>query len=234
MRLTKGIKEVIRNPRKYMVTIVLGVIVIILGMFTLRSAGSRKDLSYTECLDQTAVTVNGQNVTFREAALYVAYEEQSVQEQALVYDMDHTDKYWNLHIDGEFVRVAAKHTTQQMLIHDMIFYQMAMDENLELSEEENQAFENSFYDFWSDLTDEGKEERLGVTEAEIHETMHRMAVAQKYQEIYAMIHEISKEDLDFNGDAYQQLLEDNQYKVNENVWDRLSFGNITLRHDDEI
>ena len=27
----------------------------------------------------------------RKAALYVAYEEQSVQEQALVYDMDHTD-----------------------------------------------------------------------------------------------------------------------------------------------
>ena len=48
MRLAKRIKEVIRNPRKYMVTIVLGVIVIILGMFTLRSAGSRKDLSYIE------------------------------------------------------------------------------------------------------------------------------------------------------------------------------------------
>ena len=79
MRLAKGIKEVIRNPRKYMVTIVLGVLVILLGMFTIRSAGSRKELSYTECLDQTAVTVNGQKVTFREAALYVAYEEQSVQ-----------------------------------------------------------------------------------------------------------------------------------------------------------
>ena len=87
MRLAKRIKEVIRNPRKYMVTIVLGVLVILLGMFTIRSAGSRKELSYTECLDQTAVTVNGQKVTFREAALYVAYEEQSVQEQALVYDM---------------------------------------------------------------------------------------------------------------------------------------------------
>lgn len=232
MRLAKGIKEVIRNPRKYMVTIVLGVLVILLGMFTIRSAGSRKELSYTECLDQTAVTVNGQKVTFREAALYVAYEEQSVQEQALVYDMDHTDKYWNLHIDGEFVRVAAKHTTQQMLIHDMIFYQMAMEENLELSEEENQAFENSFCDFWSDLTDEGKEEMLGVTEKEIHEAMYHMALAQKYQEIYAVIHEISKEDLDFNGEAYQELLADNKYKVNESVWDRLSFGNITLRHDD--
>ena len=47
-----------------------------------------------------------------------------------------------------------------------------------------------------------------------------------------MIHESSKEDLDFNGEAYQELLADNKYKVNENVWDRLSFGNITLRHDD--
>ena len=232
MSVTERVKKVIHDSRKYIVTIVLGAIVIVLGMYSLRSAGSRKDLKYTECLDKMAVTVNDQMVTFREAALYVAYEEQSVQEQALVYDMDHTDKYWNLHIDGEFVRVAAKHTTQQMLIHDMIFYQMATEENLELSEEENQAFENSFCDFWSDLTDEGKEEMLGVTEKEIHEAMYRMALAQKYQEIYAEIHEISKEDLDFNGEAYQELLADNKYKVNENVWDRLSFGNITLRHDD--
>lgn len=233
MRLAKGIHEVMRNPRKYMVTIVLGMIVIVLGMLSLRSAGSRKDLSYMECLNETAVTVNGQKVTFREAALYVAYEEQSVQEQALVYDMDHTDKYWNLHIDGEFVRVAAKHSTQQMLIHDVIFYQMAMDEQMELSEEENEALENNFHDFWLDLTDDEKDERLGVTKEEIHEAMRRMALAQKYQEIYAIVHELAKEDLDFAGEAYLQLLEDNQYKVNENVWDRLSFGNITLRHDDE-
>ena len=231
MRLAKKIGEMIHNPRKYIVTIVLGVIVIVLGMYSFQSAGARKDLKYTECLDEMAVTVNDQIVTFREAALYVAYEEQSVQEQALVYDEDHTDKYWNLHIDGEFVRVAAKQATQQMLIHDVIFYQMAVEEEMELSEEEAQAFENNFYDFWSDLTDDGKEEMLGVTEDELHEAMRRMALAQKCQEIYAIVNDIPREELDFSGEAYQQLLEEYKYKINDKVWDRLSFGNITLRHD---
>ena len=231
MRLVEGVGEMIHNPRKYIVTIVLGVIVIVLGMYSFQSAGARKDLKYTECLDKLAVTVNDQRVTFREAALYVAYEEQSVQEQALVYDEEHTDKYWNLHIDGEFVRVAAKQATQQMLIHDVIFYQMAVEEEMELSEEEAQAFENNFYDFWSDLTDDGKEEMLGVTEDEIHEAMRRMALAQKCQEIYAIVNEIPREELDFSGEAYQQLLEEYKYKINDKVWDRLSFGNITLRHD---
>ena len=231
MRLAEGVGEMIHNPRKYIVTIVLGVIVIVLGMYSFQSAGARKDLKYTECLDEMAVTVNDQIVTFREAALYVAYEEQSVQEQALVYDEDHTDKYWNLHIDGEFVRVAAKQATQQMLIHDVIFYQMAVEEEMELSEEEAQAFENNFYDFWSDLTDDGKEEMLGVTEDELHEAMRRMALAQKCQEIYAIVNDIPREELDFSGEAYQQLLEEYKYKINDKVWDRLSFGNITLRHD---
>lgn len=231
MRLAEGVGEMKHNPRKYIVTIVLGVIVIILGMYSFQSAGARKDLKYTECLDEMAVTVNDQIVTFREAALYVAYEEQSVQEQALVYDEEHTDKYWNLHIDGEFVRVAAKQATQQMLIHDVIFYQMAVEEEMDLSEEEAQAFENNFYDFWSDLTDDGKEELLGVTEDELHEAMRRMALAQKCQEIYAIVNEIPREELDFSGEAYQQLLEEYKYKINDKVWDRLSFGNITLRHD---
>lgn len=231
MRLEEKIGEMIHNPRKYIVTIVLGVIVIVLGMYSFQSAGARKNLKYTECLDEMAVTVNDQIVTFREAALYVAYEEQSVQEQALVYDEEHTDKYWNLHIDGEFVRVAAKQATQQMLIHDVIFYQMAVEEEMDLSEEEAQAFENNFYDFWSDLTDDGKEEMLGVTEDEIHEAMRRMALAQKCQEIYAIVNEIPREELDFSGEAYQQLLEEYKYKINDKVWERLSFGNITLRHD---
>lgn len=231
MRLAEGVGEMKHNPRKYIVTIVLGVIVIILGMYSFQSAGARKDLKYTECLDEMAVTVNDQIVTFREAALYVAYEEQSVQEQALVYDEEHTDKYWNLHIDGEFVRVAAKQATQQMLIHDVIFYQMAVEEEMDLSEEEAQAFENNFYDFWSDLRDDGKEELLGVTEDELHEAMRRMALAQKCQEIYAIVNDIPKEELDFSGEAYQQLLEEYKYKINDKVWDRLSFGNITLRHD---
>ena len=233
MSVTERVKKVIHDSRKYIVTIVLGAIVIVLGMYSLRSAGSRKDLKYTECLDKMAVTVNDQMVTFREAALYVAYEEQSVQEQALVYDEDHTDKYWNLHIDGEFVRVAAKQATQQMLIHDVIFYQMAMEEEMDLSEEEAQAFENNFYDFWSDLTEDGKEELLGVTEEELHEAMRRMALAQKCQEVYAIVNDIPKEELDFSGEAYQQLLEKYKYKINDNVWDRLSFGNITLRHEDK-
>ena len=233
MSVTERVKKVIHDSRKYIVTIVLGAIVIVLGMYSLRSAGSRKDLKYTECLDKMAVTVNDQMVTFREAALYVAYEEQSVQEQALVYDEDHTDKYWNLHIDGEFVRVAAKQATQQMLIHDVIFYQMAMEEEMDLSEEEAQAFENNFYDFWSDLTEDGKEELLGVTEEELHEAMRRMALAQKCQEVYAIVNDIPKEELDFSGEAYQQLLEKYKYIINDNVWDRLSFGNITLRHEDK-
>lgn len=223
-------REVIRNPRKYLVTIVLGIMVIALGYASLQRGNGQKLLAYPECLEDTAVTVNGRAITFREAALYVAYEENEVQQQAIVYDPDKTNRYWNLHIDGEFVRIAARNAATQMLIHDEIFYQMAAQEELELSEEERDSLENDFYDFWSDLVEDGKDEHLGVSEEDIHTAMEHMALAQKYQEIYAVIMGESTEAYDFTGEAYQELLEDNKYWINEDVWSRIKFGNITLKH----
>lgn len=231
MRFIQWIGEVIKNPRQYMLTIVLGAIVIVLGVWSYQSGNAKKGISYLECLDENAVTVNAQAVTFKEAAVYVAYEEQTVEEQARVYDSEHTNKYWNLHIDGEFVRLSAKRSTQKMLIHDIIFYQMALDEKMELSEEEKVALENNVYDFWSDLTEDGKEQRLGVTEEDIHESMERMALAQKCQEIYSIINNCDKSDYDFTGEAYQELLAENEYTINDTVWDKLTFGSITLKHN---
>lgn len=231
MRLIQWFVELTRNPRQYMLTIVLGIFVIILGSWSYQSGNARKGIAFTECLEETAVTVNGQNITFRESAVYIAYEEAKVEEQAKIYDADHTNKYWNLHIDGEFVRLAAKRATQQMLIHDIIFYQMAVKEGMVLSEEEKAALENNFYDFWSDLTEDGKEQRLGISRKDAYLAMEKMALAQKSQEVYSIINKTGAGDYDFSGDAYQKLRAENTYEINEKIWNRLTFGAITLKHN---
>ena len=180
-------------------------------------------------LDETAVTVDSKVLLVRDMAFYVAYEERTVEDQAEIYDDEDTNAYWNLHINGEFMKVTARKAAMNMAVHDEIFYEMAQAEGISLSEEETATLEQKQSDFWMDLSDEAKE-RLTVSQDEINEVMGRMALAQKYQNIYAGMQGAGYEDYDFEGDAYLKLKEQHQVVINEKVWDRLDFGNITLNH----
>ena len=73
-----------------------------------------------------------------------------------------------------------------MAVHDRIFYAMAEKEGITLEEEEEKRLSNSQYDFNSDLEEEQKE-WLGVSEDELNESMRKLALAEKYQSIYAQI-----------------------------------------------
>lgn len=200
-----------------------------LGYYSYHTNKMKEKLVYRDVLDDVVVTVDSKQLLARDLAFYVAYEERTVENQAEIYDDEDTNAYWNLHINGEFMKVTARKAAMNMAVHDEIFYEMAEKEDISLSEEETSTLEQKQSDFWMDLSDEAKE-RLTVGQDEINEVMRRMALAQKYQNIYADMQGESYEDYDFEGDAYLKLKEQHQVTVNEKVWDRLDFGNITLIH----
>ena len=217
--------------KKKSILIVVIVICIIagLGYYSYYTNKMKEILVYKDVLDETAVTVDSKVLLVRDMAFYVAYEERTVEDQAEIYNDEDTNAYWNLHINGEFMKVTARKAAMNMAVHDEIFYEMAQAEGISLSEEETATLEQKQSDFWMDLSDEEKE-RLTVSQDEINEVMGRMALAQKYQNIYAGMQGAGYEDYDFEGDAYLKLKEQHQVVINEKVWDRLDFGNITLNH----
>lgn len=217
--------------KKKSILIVVIVICIIagLGYYSYHTNKMKENLVYKDVLDETAVTVDSKELLVRDMAFYVAYEERTVEDQAEIYDDEDTNAYWNLHINGEFMKVTARKAAMNMAVHDEIFYEMARAEGISLSEEETATLEQKQSDFWMDLSDEAKE-RLTVSEDEINEVMRHMALAQKYQNIYAGMQGAGYEDYDFEGNAYLKLKEQHQVVINEKVWDRLDFGNITLNH----
>lgn len=217
--------------KKKSILIVVIVICIIagLGYYSYYTNKMKEILVYKDVLDETAVTVDSKVLLVRDMAFYVAYEERTVEDQAEIYNDEDTNAYWNLHINGEFMKVTARKAAMNMAVHDEIFYEMAQAEGISLSEEETATLEQKQSDFWMDLSDEAKE-RLTVSQDEINEVMGRMALAQKYQNIYAGMQGAGYEDYDFEGDAYLKLKEQHQVVINEKVWDRLDFGNITLNH----
>lgn len=217
--------------RKHITTIVLLIAVVISGVYAYRyHQGQKQDIVYREHLDDVAAVVNGNELTFRDLAFYVAYEEQQVEKQAVIYDPDKPNKYWNVHTNSEFIRVTARKNAMSMAIHDEIFYEMAVKESITLSDDEKKSLENSQKDFWSDLLDVDGAAKLGVTQEEINATMEKAAIAQKYQEIYAQLNNADTSDYDFSSGRYKELLEENKYQIKEKMWNRVGMGNVTLDH----
>ena len=216
--------------KRWIITIILCVLVVALGFFTRWKNRQLDPIDYKASLEKTAAEVNGTFLTLRDMAFYVTYEEAEVAKQAIEYDEDDPKHYWNTRLNGTYVRVAARNAAIQMAIHDELFYQMAMKEGIELTDEEEKSYRMTEQDFWGDMVDAEKDVRLGVTEKDIAETMHKIALAQKYQNQIA-----AENNSDFDGygagaEPYEQILKEHKYKLNEKLWDRVDFGNIILNH----
>ena len=190
----------------------------------------REELIYPQSLDLVVATVEGNEITLRDFAVYVAHQEAMVQDQAFAYDMNNTRKYWNVRTENGFISQLARNEAMSMAIHDALFYHLYPELNLTMTEEELDTIENDATDFWADLVDEEKDARLGITKEDVYNTMYRIACAQKAQAIYAGIKGVKYEKLNYTEEAFQMFLEDYEYEVNDKVLNRLDFGDITLTH----
>jgi hypothetical protein len=219
------------KPR-YILTVVLFVVALTLVAQNCGSGNGRRgeSLVYQDSLDLVAVEVNGSSLTLRDMAFYVAYEEEQVEEDAELYDSENPRRYWNARVEGGFVWAVARDAVMQMAIHDEIFYQMALEEELELTEEEKEQVRLKLSDVWEELTERGGEQKLGVTKEELSGTEERIALAQKYQDLYAQMHEKSYADYEFTEDAYTALLGKQDYTIYDTVWEKVGIGSVTLEN----
>lgn len=219
-----------RKPRWFVTIILLVILFFSVGSWW--QTKQRQQLVYPEALDKVAASVNGTSLTLRDIAFYVAYEEAEVEKQAFAYDAEHPEQYWKLHLNNTYVYAAARNAVIQMAIHDEVFYQMAVKEEISLTDEEEQALTDKEQEFWQDLVEDGKDAMLGVSEEDIAETMRRIAYAEKYQSIYAQMQGASYDDYAFSEKAYVALLEEQEYTINQKIVKRLGVGTITLDYSD--
>lgn len=185
---------------------------------------------YEESLDMVVATIQGKEYTLRDFAVYVAHQENEVQDQAIAYDMNDTKRYWNVRTDMGFVFQVARNEAMSMAIHDELFYQLYQELNMDFSEEELLLIQNDAEDFWQDLVDEEKDIRLGIQKEDVYNTMYKIACSQKAQMVYAGILAVDYEDLDYASDTFLDFISDYEYKVDDKVLNRLDFGEITLVH----
>jgi hypothetical protein len=211
-----------------LVTIVL-LLLIVLCVVAMNSSRKREYLVYSESLDQVAVRVDDEPLTLRDLAFYVAYEEQKIEDEARIYNPDDTSEYWKKRIGNDFVRILAKDNAIDMAVHDKIFYELACDAGVELDDEEERELDNSLGDFWSDL-DEEQQQALGITKEELKDTMQKAACAEKWERVLAELEGVDTADLEVGGTLYEELKTKYDIEINDDVWGRIFFGEITTSH----
>ncbi len=219
MRINKLVKPIV---------LILCVAVMVYALLTM--GNNRAKLNYQDHLEDTAVTVDSEEITFQDLAFYILYEEGKIEEQARIYNPDYTKDYWNLHTNDTFIQLEAKEVVLGMAVHDHLFYQMAVAEGMDtLTEEEEQELEYRMTDFWEDLLDI-QWEKLPCSEETINEQIRLAAIAEKYQNYLAEELGPSQAAYKYDGYYYQQIMEQHQVKTNDKLWDRLVLGDITLSH----
>lgn len=215
---------------KKQIPIIIGLIAISIVMISVAALyGKRNQFEYLEHKEDVIFTLDGKEYTLGDITYYIARQEYQIERQAQVYDAKDTNKYWALHIDGEFIRLTGKETALQSAVHDMLFCEMAKEENITLDEEEEQYAKDSASDLTYDLTKEQKE-RAGLSDEEIYEMTDKAALAEKYQDIYAKENERNYGAYDYNGKGYEKLLEEHELKIEEELWEKVPFGNVALNH----
>lgn len=206
----------------------LSVAVLLCVLFMLSGCGARqKTVIWKDNLDKKVLELDGEDYVLRDLAVYVAYEERVIEEQALAYDVKDPEAYWNIHMNGNFVRVRARQEAMNQAVHDFIFLELARKMEMELSEEEIAFAKAKCDDFWMDLGETGQQ-GIGVTREELQEDILSMALAQKYQELHAAMEGVPTEDFDIGEAAYEKLLAQHSYKIRHHVWDGINIGHITL------
>ena len=215
--------------QKLKVTAVLLLIVLVLGIFSVTEYESRRELVFAKSLDEVILTVDHKELKLSELAFYVAYQEQQIEAAARIYNPDNTNEYWSLHGNRMFLRDEGKHAVLDMAVHDEIFYQMAVAEGLELTPQEEEHIQMTDMISGSDL---GKEERaaLGISEDTLLWSMRKIALAEKEQQLLAEIKQCSFEESTSGGQAYERLLSEHEYTVAEDIWERVPFGSVTVKH----
>ena len=216
--------------KKFRVLWFFTIFMLFLAIASIIDRNEKATIRYNESLEEVIATVEGVPLTLRDFSIYVVHQEQEVESQALVYNHKNTNKYWNIHTNGNFIKFMARDSALGMAIHDALFYQLAQEMNLSLSEEEQVYVANDVMDFWTDLVEYGKVEKLGITEDDVKLAYQKIALAEKAQFIYAQIDNVEYEDYNYGKEAYESFLSDYEYKVEDAIVDRLDFGDITLNH----
>ena len=95
---------------------------------------------------------------------------------------------------------------------------------------DDEAFDADREELLKELPEKGIGRVINVG-ASMRTTRNSIALAEKYQAALAAKKDRSYTSYSWNGGYYKKWLAKQDVEINDKIWDRVSVGNITLKHD---
>lgn len=224
------------NKKTIIIIIIVAVCIVAIGQLY----GILTTFHYEDHLDDTVLTIDSTQITLREFGYYIYDTEAFVQKQAIQYDSENPTHWWNTHFaageDSTFICDYAKVTAINSCVCDEIYYQLAMQNGITLTETEKAYAADEANQIQEQMNDY----QLGVTGLNsdiILEYRSKQALATKYAQTLLQTVDFSAyEDdpntlLSGNGDYFQDVILP-EYTVTENdkVLDNITLGKITVNY----
>ena len=182
---------------------------------------------YSDHLDEAVITVDDRSVTLREFGYYIYEVEAFTQKQALLYDPENPEHWWNTHfsagLDSQFVCDYAKKVALSVCIADEIYYQEAVSHGIALSSDEVRQAADEGRTFFKAM-DEAQIRSTGLDEETVVAMSTKHALSSKYS-----MHLIESEHLVLRSGEPQKLVNwDGTYYLEEVLPKHVTWTNDEL------
>lgn len=229
-------EKISKRNERVILACVLSIAICLIAFMYIHYGNKNEDFAYNEHLDETVMSIMSQdgavesmNVNLQEMAYYIINVEGDINDMAYQYDSENPKKYWTVKIRTIYnMADYAKDLAFDSCVRDFIYYMEAVKAGLELTEEELELAADDTKVIMKNLS--GKQMDMSDYSEEILYSLEKkLYLATKYvNTLTEKGYKIA--DLELDGSYYQELLSLYNIDVNEEVWDKIELGELTIEN----
>lgn len=188
-----------------------------------------------EYILEKAFTIGDEIIDVKEASYYIMEREYYYNEIAKKESPGAPEKYWNdyLFAAGTLFKTWVKNQCFDICVCDNVYYQEAIKNGFELELADQVEAYNDAEELYENMTDKQRTQ-TGLSLDDIYAIMLKV----KYRSCYvknlmetvdlSAYGENPQNAFEINGEYYNELIKNYNIIVNEDVWDKIELGNLTI------
>lgn len=225
-------KQKIKDTARTTIACLAVVTVILVAMVLTLFYKKNTAFHYENELNTVAIRTTEENIPLRALSYYFMIEEESVNETALTYDAENPKAYWGLYVNNTFVSDEARDTAINYFLRDHLYYNLAMEEQMSLTEEEWEEVYLKTGDILEGLTE--KQQSLHMTEEDVQQALMENQLADNYilkhakEQGLEMTEEVLSAYYGINSSFFKNLKEEKEVTPDEELLDNIRMGSLTI------
>ncbi len=197
---------------------------------------NRESFVYEDHLQENVLTVRDSqsseyqvSVNLQEMTYYVINVEGDINDMAKQYNSDNLEAYWRVKLEGTYsMRTYAKELAYDSCVRDNVYYLEALKAGVELTDEERKQAKDDAKAIMESITSKA----LGASDFTVevlYNIEEKLYLSAKYVDMLSREGH-TMEELELEGSFYEELLKEYSLETNNELWDKVRFGSITIEN----